>query len=147
MKVQTSLQSGLAGAVALTLLHELLRHTIATAPRMDRLGMNAIAKALKKGGMNVPQTNHLFWITMAGDIAGNALYYSLAGVGKKRGTLVRGAVLGLSAGIGAVVLPKHLGLDDAPSNRTRATKAMTVALYLFGGMVAAGTLLMACKKR
>jgi len=146
MKAQTSLKSGLAGGVALTVVHELLRHTIPTAPRMDLLGMQALSKLAKKGGKTPPNHNALFWITMAGDVAGNALYYSLAGVGKRRGTLLRGAVLGLSAGIGAVVLPKHLGLATAPSNRTVETKIMTVALYFFGGLVAAGTLLALQKK-
>jgi hypothetical protein len=74
---------------------------------------------------------------MIGDLISNSLYYSLAGLGNKKGVIQRGILLGLGAGLGAVLLPKPLQLNEAPTNRTTKTKAMTIGLYLIGGLVAA----------
>jgi hypothetical protein len=135
MKLLNSLGSGMAGAVALTLVHEGLRRSTPVAPRMDLLGMTALAKLLNKGRLPVPGNTKLFWLTMAGDVLSNTLYYSLSGVGAKKGRTLRGAVLGLAAGIGAVVLPKYIGLPNSPSDRTTTTKLLTTGLYFLGGVV------------
>jgi hypothetical protein len=140
MKISQSLQSGLAGAAALTLAHEVIRKTVPAAPRMDRLGMTALAKLLRGGGAEVPTQKSLFLATMAGDLLANAVYYSLTGVGEKGSHLLKGSILGLSAGLGAVVLPKHMGLPSWPSSRTTATKVLTVGIYFLGGIVAASVL-------
>ena len=55
----------------------------------------------------------------------------------KKGVWLRGVLLGLVAGVTAVVLPKPLGLPEEPSNKTLGTQLMTVGLYLTGGLVAA----------
>jgi hypothetical protein len=129
-----SLASGLAGACALTLVHETMRRLHPDVPRMDVLGMRAIAKTLRAAGKEPPSDETLFNWTMAGDLVGNGLYYSLAGCGKNH--LLRGSVLGLAAGIGGVALPGPLGLGSEPSSRTPQTSAMTVAWYLLGGLAA-----------
>lgn len=135
--IPRALASGFAGAVALTLLHETVRHLRRDdAPRMDLLGMRALRKLLGKAGASQPNHQTLFNLTMAGDLLSNGLYFSLVGSG--RNAWARGAGLGLAAGIGGVLLPGPLGLGTAPSNRTPQTKAMTVAWYTFGGLVAAG---------
>lgn len=143
MKLSSAIGGGIAGAVTLTVIHEIVRRLYADAPRMDLLGMEGLTKTLKSADAKVPEEDTLFLITMAGDIFSNSLYYSLAGVGNKKQAILRGALLGIAAGIGAVYLPKRLGLNEAPSNRTSQTKLMTVALYSTGGLVAgvAGKLL------
>lgn len=107
---------------------------------MDVLGMRAITKSMRKADMDSPVGSKLFWATMAGDIISNTAYYSLAGLGKSKNVWLRGTLLGLSAGLGAVYLPKPLGLGSQPSGRTPATKLMTVAWYLAGGLVASAAL-------
>jgi len=135
MKILTSLAAGLAGAVALTALHEAARRLRpADAPRMDVLGMRALRKLLNKAEAPVPDHDTLFNLTMAGDIVSNGLYYSLVGSG--RHALERGLLLGLAAGAGGVLLPGPLGLGTAPSARTPQTQLMTVAWYTVGGLVA-----------
>lgn len=136
MKVLSAIGGGITGAVALTVIHETVRRLNPDAPRMDLLGMEAIAKSLKSANANVPEKGKLFKITMAGDVFSNSLYYSLAGLGNERQAILRGTLLGLVAGVGAVYLPKTLGLNDSPSSRTPQTKLMTVALYSIGGVVA-----------
>lgn len=140
MRPTISLGSGLAGAAATTLIHETVRRIVPNAPRMDLLGMMALSKMLKNSDKPVPGKSKLYGWTMAGDIVSNSLYYSLAGIGKKKGAILRGGLLGLAAGVGAVLLPKPLGLNEEYSNRTNATKLMTIGLYLAGGLVTAAVL-------
>ncbi|MBD0368349.1 MAG: hypothetical protein ICV51_09305 [Flavisolibacter sp.] len=137
MKGVIALEGGLAGALALTLLHEVFRKIDPKAPRMDLLGMNAISKTLRKAGISPPPRTKLFYITMAGDIISNALYYSMAIRGRKKMDIVRGLLLGSGAGLGALLLPKPLQLNKAYTNRTTKTKVLTIALYIIGGVVAA----------
>lgn len=127
---------GLAGACAVTLLHETVRRFVPEAPRMDVLGMRALSKLMRMADQEPPQDQEeLHNWTLAGDIVSNSLYYSLAGTGKN--ALWRGAILGAAAGAGAVLLPGPLGLGEEPSNRTPQTQAMAIGYYLLGGMVAA----------
>jgi hypothetical protein len=107
MKATTVLAGGLAGATAVTLIHESIKAVVPQAPRMDRLGMQAISKGLRKANKRVPE-DALFTMAMAGDLLSNAIYYSAAGIGSEKNIWLRSSVLGLSAGLGAVVLPGPL---------------------------------------
>jgi hypothetical protein len=146
MKAIASLGGGLAGAAAVTLIHESVKRIVPTAPRMDLLGMNALSKGLEAAGLKTPTKTQLFAITMAGDIIANSLYYSLAGVGKEKNIWWRSAALGLVAGIGAVSLPGPLGLEEKHSNRTLSTKIMTVGLYVAGALVTTAAIKLFSKK-
>lgn len=137
MNALSALSGGLAGACAITLIHESVKQVVPEAPRMDLLGMNALSKVIESTGHTPPGEQQLYNLTMVGDIVSNAIYYSAVGLGYDKTVWQRGALLGLAAGIGAVTLPKPLGLPEAPSNRTLETKIMTVALYTIGGLVAA----------
>ncbi len=138
MKLISAIAGGFAGATVLTLLHETIRRIDTNAPRMDLLGMEAIDKSLTAANAKVPEEDNLFKITMVGDIISNSFYYSLAAIGDEKKVIVRGALLGFAAGLGAVYLPKPLGLNESPSNRTSETKLLTVGLYLAGGLIASG---------
>lgn len=140
MKAIHAVEGGIAGAVALTLVHESIRKVIPQAPRMDLLGMNAISKGLRLAGARTPSERKLYAATLVGDLFSNALYYSFAGIGKRENAIVRGAVLGLAAGLGAVLLPKPMGLNPKHSNQTLQTQLMTVGLYVLGGIVAAAVM-------
>ncbi|GAB3558033.1 hypothetical protein [Spirosoma fluminis] len=133
--ITRSLGSGLGGAIALNLLHETVRRFVPTAPRADLLGMRAIAKSYRKAGEQPPAEDKLYALAMAGDVASNALYYSLLGT-YSRHPIATGAALGLLAGVGAVTLPGPMGLGEKPTKRTTATAAMTIGWYFFGGLVA-----------
>jgi hypothetical protein len=131
---------GLAGAAALTLLNEGAKKIDKDAPRIDLLGMNAVAKVMKGNDIIAQTAGALFPVALAGDLVSNSLYYSMADTGENKTTLIRGAMLGLAAGLGAVLLPKTFGLNDDPTTRTTKTKLLTVSWYLLGGLAAAAVM-------
>lgn len=130
-----ALGSGLAGAVALTLVHEAARRVIDDAPRMDVLGMRALAKTMRAVDVEPPVALHE--AALAGDLVSNSLYYSLVGLGGREQALRNGAALGLAAGLGAIILPEPLGLGRQPTERAPRTQLMTIGWYLAGGLTAA----------
>jgi hypothetical protein len=136
-RLMNALLSGLAGATALTLIHETVRRLRHDAPRMDTLGRRSIKAGLKTFGIGSPPEDQLQAAALGGDLVSNTLYYSLVGLGHPSGALARGAALGAGAGLGAVVLPPLLGLGHRPGARTPRTAAMTFCWYLAGGLAAA----------
>jgi hypothetical protein len=146
-KVLTNILGGLAGAVALNLLHETVRRLDPEAPRIDLVGEEGMNRLMLKAGAEPLEGNALYTATMAGDVMSNALYYSTIGFGNRKHLIRRGAVLGISAGLGALALTKKMGLDDQPVNRSEKTKIMTIGYYLFGGLVAGATIKALRKKR
>lgn len=138
MKTVEAISSGLAGACALTLIHESARRLDPKAPRADVLGARAIKKVMRALQQKPPAKERLHNLSLGGDIVFNTLYYSLVGLGGRAQAWSCGAALGALAGIGAVVLPGPLGLGKRPSARTPATAAMTIGWYLAGGLAAAG---------
>lgn len=140
MKLVKALIGGFAGAIALNLLHETVRRFDRQAPRVDLIGEEALSKGLKAVGIDPPQGDKLYAATLAGDIFSNGLYYSAIGIGAPKFLWIRAAVIGLSAGIGALELPEPMGLDDTPVTRSERTEVMTVSWYLFGALVTAAVL-------
>jgi hypothetical protein len=131
----SSILGGLAGAAALTLLNEGAKKVDSNAPRLDLLGQNALAKFMKGNDMLSKTASQVF--PLAGDLISNSLFYGMSRGNSSRNTLMRGALLGLSAGVGAVTLPETLGLEQKFTNKSNETKLMTIGLYLVGGLVAA----------
>lgn len=133
-----ALAAGAAGALTTNVLHEIVRRMRKDAPRVDLLGMQALAKSSEVAGANAPRGRALYLSTLVGDLASNTAYFALAGSGQrtKGAQLAAGAALGVIAGIGAVVLPRPLGLSTATTSRTPAMAALTIALYTAGGLAA-----------
>jgi hypothetical protein len=134
MKPIHAIAAGLAGAVVLTLTHQALHKIFKDAPRMDKMGEEALHKIADKADVHIPKEKS-YALTMAGDIVANTLYYALGAIGNPKNATVRGSLLGVVAGIGGVLLPKRLGLNNAYSNRTLTTRLMTMAIYTLGGLV------------
>jgi hypothetical protein len=137
MKASSTI-GGLAGAVALTLLNEGVKKIDKNAPRLDLLGQNALAK-LMKGNDLIPKAAQQFF-PLAGDLLTNSFYFGMAKGTSTGNTFLRGALLGLSAGIGAVTLPKPMGLEEKHTNQTAQKTVMTIAWYVIGGLVAAAVI-------
>ena len=96
-------------------------------------GTNAAQAASAVGDVPEPSNPALYNMALAGDLVFNSAYYSLAT------TWTRGAALGLLAGVGALVLPKRMGLGDPPKSELLSNQLMTVAWYVVGGLAAAWT--------
>jgi hypothetical protein len=127
--------AGAAGATALTLVHEAGRQVFDDAPRMDVLGK----RALRKAGVGDADPATLHRQALAGDLAANSMYYSMVGSGASERIWARGLTLGLLAGVGALMLPRPLGLGDPPSVESPRNRVLTLAYYTLGGLVAAAT--------
>jgi hypothetical protein len=139
MKLSSAI-GGLAGACALTIINQVMAKVDKQAPRLDLLGMNAVAKFVKSPKSAPLIVQKLFPISMAGDLISNSLYYGMASGSSRNQTLLKGLFLGIGAGLGAVTLPKQLGLDETPTNLTRKTQGLTVLWYAIGGLVAAAVI-------
>lgn len=133
------LLSGLGGSATLTLLHEGARQVAPHTPRMDVIGQRSLAAAMRAVGKQPPRPPSLYRWSMIGDLASNALFYSLVAAGSPRGVWLRGAILGAGAGLSAVLLPRPLGLGRQSGSRPPLTPALTVAWYTIGGLAAAAT--------
>src|SRR5689334_12102213 len=82
MKPAAALLSGAAGAISLNLMHECTRKTMPHPPRVDIVGMRAVASIARATGHEPP--SHLRNTALVGDLAANTLYYSLAGLAGRR---------------------------------------------------------------
>ena len=131
--------AGLAGAVALTTVHQVARAVTDDAPRMDVVGVRAIASGLRAAGADARDAASLYPVALAGDLACNSAYYALVAAGRRPNVWVRGTLLGIGAGVGALLLPRAMGLGDPPRSHRLANRIMTVAWYLIGGLAAAAT--------
>jgi predicted nicotinamide N-methyase len=136
LTTKDAMLAGMAGAAALTAVHQAARMMTDSAPRMDVVGMRALAR--DKETVGNPALNNL---ALAGDLVFNSAYYSMAT------TWVRGAALGIAAGVGALVLPQKLGLGDPPKSELLSNQVMTVAWYVLGGLAAAWTARCLAEKR
>ena len=139
MIAPAALAGGLAGTLTVASIHESLRRVTQDAPRMDILDMELIRKCQKSLNKEELGEYQLQQWAIGGELFCDTAYYSLAGMGGGKDVWLRGALLGLVAGVSAVVLPKPLGLPQEPSNKTTGTQLMimTIGLYLTGGLVAA----------
>jgi hypothetical protein len=137
MKISSAVAGGLAGTITVASLHEALRRVTPNAPRMDLLDMELIRKGLKSLNKKELAEDQLQRWAVGGELLCDTAYYGLAGIGGKKGAWLRGSLLGLVAGVAAIVLPKSFGLPEEPSNKTLGTQLMTIGLYLAGGLVAA----------
>lgn len=144
-KTLGNLVGGLVGAAVLNIVHQAVAQFNEDAPRVDKVGEEALSKGLDKVGVQPPQGEKLFLTTLAADVISNAAYYSLIGMARRKNIIGLGLASGLIAGAGALALTKPMGLDDKPITRTKKTKYMTVAWYAIGGL-AAGLVIKSLRK-
>ena len=117
--------AGLGGSIALNLLHEAIRKNFDNVPQINKVGEEALNKALDKVDAKITDQDKLYAATLAGDVISNGIYYATTA------TTGFNIASGVAMGLGAVILPQKMGLDDAPVAETTQKKVMTVAYYLF----------------
>lgn len=121
--------AGFAGAIALNMLHEFMKKNFDEAPEFNEIGEEAIDKSLGKINLKVKDHDKLDNATTAGDILTNGLYFAFT-------PFKMNSVIGALGGLGAIVLPKKLGLDNTPIAGTDRKRMMTVGYYVAGALVA-----------
>lgn len=120
--------AGLGGALALNLLHEVIRKNCDNVPHINELGEEALQKATENTPFEISDPDKLYAATLAGDIVSNAVYYGMTATNHN-------FTSGIAAGIGAIALPSKMGLDESPVAENNKKKIMTVGYYLFGAIV------------
>ena len=121
-QVMKAVAAGVVGAAVLTVLHEMTRRRVRHAPRLDIGGMRALARMFRAIDLAPPSRLHRS--ALVSDLAANAAFYSLAASAGNK-SMVAGSLLGLGAGLGAVVLPSADGHRSRP-NRPHAEHASDV---------------------
>lgn len=135
----SSLVSGLAGALVLTAVHEVARRRLPDAPRMDVLGMRVLRRYVPWLQHERPRSSRLHRLALAGDIVANAAYYAAVPGRTASRTWLRAAALGAAAGVGALTLPRRMGIGDPPRAERPANQVMTLAWYMAGALASAAT--------
>lgn len=130
--------AGVVGAMALTLVHEVARTQLREAPRIDRVGKRGMRRLAAALGLRSAGRS-LYGETLAAEMVSNGLYYGALFAGRPRRPVLRGALGGLVAGLGALLLPEKLGLGRPVPHGGSAGKVMAVLWYVAGGLAAAGT--------
>ncbi len=120
--IAISALAGVAGAVAVVLLHRALRGS----------------RFRRSPHPQLPEPGTLRDVRLAGGLISGGLYYGLTGVLGRDRALATGALLGVAAGVGSVMLPVRLGLRTGTENRPE-TQALEVGTYATGGLVAGAT--------
>jgi hypothetical protein len=104
---------------------------------MDVIGERALSRSLAVVGRRPPTGRRLYQASLAGELLSNSLYYSMVGAASRSRALRSGLLLGLAAGLGAVLLPPRLGLGRPPGEKAPLTPLLTIAWYTAGGVAAA----------
>jgi hypothetical protein len=125
----------LAGTSALNAINENVKIANTQKPRLDLLGMNLLSKLLQSVSNKTIFRSRMFVWTLAGDLLGNILYYSLMG-GKQKGLWWRGTLLGFLTGAGSVLFRRYPGNTVEYNTRTTKNKLITTLFYLVGGLAA-----------
>lgn len=131
-----ALVNGFIGAMALTTVHQALRRSLPDAPQLDRIGMKGVERFFSAIGTPPPRGERLFLFALIADLFANSVLYSQVGSRSGFWSIGKGVSLGLSAGIGAATLPAVLGLSKGATKRTRRTAALTVGMFVLGGLAA-----------
>ncbi len=121
--------AGLGGALVLSLLHETIRKNFDNVPEINKVGEEALNKALDTVDMKITNPDQLYAATFAGDVIGNGMYYAATA------TTGFNIASGVLMGLGAVALPEKMGLNEEPVAGNNQKKLMTVGYYLFGAVV------------
>jgi hypothetical protein len=131
------LGSGLTGAISVAVLNQIAKRYLPGAPRLDILGSQLATAGFKKAGIKPPQGLPVKLLALIGSLVSNSIFYGLVGLGKPNTAWLRGGLLGLAMGIGAVTLPGTVGMKNDATAGTQAAKIGTVSWYVLGGLLAA----------
>jgi hypothetical protein len=154
-KLASVLEGGLAGASTLSLLTNTLRKSSDNNSDTSLFEGKNLKKRFKKAGSKKPTKATGQYVQLAGDLLGSTALFGLSGLQKKKNLMLRGALLGTAAGLGAVLLNEHDkkkedrdGILQARTQKQEwVSKALEVSLYTIGGLLAAKLIEVTGKKK
>ena len=159
MKLASAIEGGLAGATTISLIGETLRKLDGQHPGANGLTHKKLKKRFKKAKTKKSKKSREQYVKLAGDLLGAASVLGFTSLGKRKNAVLRGALLGVAAGLGAVLLDDNTHHDRHGSNGhegfhetmlakdTTLQKALEVGLFTIGGMIAGKILQGAGKKK
>ncbi|MDB5191453.1 MAG: hypothetical protein JWQ96_1016 [Segetibacter sp.] len=130
MRAISAIAGGLAGAVAVALIHQILKKLDEEAPHLDALGLTSASDS-----QNALSTGNTSGSNVSTGLLGNVLYYGMAGYGEKRMDHKEG-LMSHAEGIGALYGPKLLGGSEASKGPADKHGKVTAFLHSLGGFVA-----------
>ena len=134
MNSTSSVLDELAKQSPLNILHKIIRLFDQNAPRFQDLGRNTIAKLADIADLNVPDTDVTQLLDAIGEKATNAITGFFGD--SKDNAIIQGAALGLSVGIGTVLLQPKENYFSTKHNGVTKKKLLTVGMYVAGGILA-----------
>lgn len=140
MRLAHALPAGIIGTTLITALHEGARKIFPNTPRVELMGERAIQKfILDPLNLNVSDRT-LYAVSIVGDLAFNSLSYAtIVGLGAqdKKSVFARSAISGLAVGLLTWLIPPKVGLGQQPTTDKSTTRALTIAMYVVGGVASA----------
>ena len=123
--------AGFGGAIALSVVDKFMKKRVPGAPDFEEVGEEVVDKSLEKVNLGIKDFSKVSSIASASDIVKNGLYYSFT-------PFKMNSIVGALGGLGTMILPKKLGLDNTPIAGDDKKKMMTVGYYVIGALVAGG---------
>lgn len=120
--------AGMGGAIALNIIHEVIRKNFQNVPHINEVGQEALVKTIKHTPINITGKENIYATTLIGDIISNGLYYANTATKHNLAS-------GIIAGTAAITLPKQIGLDDEPVAGNSKKMVMTVGYYIAGALI------------
>ena len=134
MKSTPSVLDELSKQSPLNILHKIIRLFDQNAPRFQDLGRNTILKLADKADINVPDND----VNQLLDSVSQKATDAISGLfgDSKENAIIQGAALGLSVGLGTVLLQPKDEYFSSEHNGVAKKKLLTVGMYVAGGILA-----------
>ncbi len=137
MGTRSSLLNDLAGRSPLSLLQIVVRIFDRKAPLIENSGKKTIAKLAEHADLDVPEQDMEYLLNSASEKISSKLA-AFTGRDLEKAYLLQGAALGLTAGVGAVLLQAN---DDnwsgsRASEQPLKKNLLTIGIYIAGGILA-----------
>jgi hypothetical protein len=126
-----ALAGGIAGALIIKGIHELVKKLDQDVPHFDHFDLNATQKNNFFGGEG--ESAKLFSGGLTGDLLNNAIHNSVTGLSDKDADLKSG-ILGIASGLGAVYLPEMLGINKEHKGHSDKKHHVLASIYNLAGV-------------
>lgn len=130
--------AGLAGSLALTGVHQLLKKYNIGAPNLDQIGEKAVEESLQKVNVSLSDEDQVFAAAMGGNILSNAVLFSTLATTTNPSEIISKTLgAGILGAAGSIGLADQL-LGNNKAINTDQKKWMTAGYYLLGALVSIG---------